>query len=111
MKFDTTSLPHIDRYFVGADRVMKRLADIADQSTLMMPVKYPPYNIKKIDETRYVIELAVAGFGKSEIDIELQEGKLSIQGKSTRLNPLNISGRGLLSEDSNVNSLSLTMSK
>ena len=81
MKFDTTSLPHIDRYFVGADRVMKRLADIADQSTLMMPVKYPPYNIKKVDEDRYVIEMAVAGFGKSEIDIELQEGLLRITGK------------------------------
>ena len=81
MKFDTTSLPHIDRYFVGADRVMKRLADIADQSTLMMPVKYPPYNIKKVDENRYVIELAVAGFGKADIDIELQECLLSIRGK------------------------------
>jgi len=71
----------MDRYFVGADRVMRKLADIADQSAQMMPVKYPPYNIKKIDETRYVIEMAVAGFGKSEIDIELQEGKLSIHGK------------------------------
>ena len=81
MKFDTTSITHMDRYFVGADRVMKRLADIADQSTLMMPIKYPPYNIKKVDENRYVIEMAVAGFGKSEIDIELQEGKLSILGK------------------------------
>jgi molecular chaperone IbpA len=81
MKFDTTSIPHMDRYFVGADRVMKRLADIANQSTQMMPVKYPPYNIKKVDENRYVIELAVAGFGKTDIDIELQEGKLSIQGK------------------------------
>ena len=81
MKFDTVNLPHMDRYFVGADRVMKRLADIADQSTQMMPIKYPPYNIKKVDESRYVIELAVAGFAKSEIDIELQEGKLSIQGK------------------------------
>lgn len=81
MKFDTTSIPHMDRYFVGADRVMKRLADIANQSSQMMPIKYPPYNIKKVDETRYVIELAVAGFGKSEIDIELQEGLLRITGK------------------------------
>jgi len=81
MKFDTTMIPQMDRYFVGADRVMKRLADIADQSSQMMPIKYPPYNIKKVDETRYVIELAVAGFGKSEIDIELQEGLLSIRGK------------------------------
>ena len=81
MKFDTTSLPQWDRYFVGADRVMKRLADIADQSSQMMPIKYPPYNIKKVDEDRYVIEMAVAGFGKSEIDIELQEGLLRITGK------------------------------
>jgi molecular chaperone IbpA len=79
MKFDT--IPNMDRYFVGADRVMKRLADIADQSAQMMPIKYPPYNIKKVDENRYVIELAVAGFGKADIDIELQEGKLSILGK------------------------------
>ena len=79
MKFDT--IPNMDRYFVGADRVMKRLADIADQSAQMMPIKYPPYNIKKVDEDRYVIELAVAGFGKADIDIQLQEGMLSIQGK------------------------------
>lgn len=81
MKFNTTNLADFDRYFVGADRVMKRLSDIADQSAQMMPIKYPPYNIKKVDEDRYVIELAVAGFGKSEIDIELQEGLLSIRGK------------------------------
>lgn len=80
MRFDTTSLPHIDRYFVGADRVMKKLADIADQSVTMMPNKYPPYNIKKVDEDRYVIEMAVAGFGKADLDIELQEGKLKIKG-------------------------------
>jgi len=81
MKFDTVNLPHMDRYFVGADRVMKRLADIADQSAQMVPIKYPPYNIKKVDENRYVIELAVAGFGKTDIDIELQEGTLSVRGK------------------------------
>ena len=81
MKFDTTSMPQWDRYFVGSDRVLKKLAEIADQSTQMLPIKYPPYNIKKVDENRYVIELAVAGFGKSEIDIQLQEGLLSIHGK------------------------------
>ena len=87
MKFDTVNLPHMDRYFVGADRVMKKLADIADQSAHMVPVKYPPYNIKKVDENRYVIEMAVAGFGKTDIDIELQEGMLSIQGKCETPDP------------------------
>ena len=50
-KFDHTfaQIPNIDRYFVGADRVMKKLADIADQSVQVVS-KYPPYNIKKVDE-------------------------------------------------------------
>lgn len=81
-KFDHTfaQLPNMDRYFVGADRVMKKLANIADESVQIVS-KYPPYNIKKVDEDRYVIEMAVAGFGKSEIDIELQESKLKVTGK------------------------------
>lgn len=81
-KFDHTfaQIPNIDRYFVGADRVMKKLADIADESVHVV-TKYPPYNIKKVDEDRYVIEMAVAGFGKTDLDIELQEGKLRINGK------------------------------
>ena len=80
-KFDHTfaQLPNMDRYFVGADRVMKKLADIADQSVQVVS-KYPPYNIKKVDEDRYVIEMAVAGFGKNELDIELADSKLKISG-------------------------------
>lgn len=80
-KFDHTfaQLPNMDRYFVGADRVMKKLADIADQS-VQVATKYPPYNIKKVDEDRYVIEMAVAGFGKGDLDIELADSKLKISG-------------------------------
>lgn len=40
---------------------------------------YPPYNIRKIDEYRYVIELALAGFSKDDLDIELAEGTLTIK--------------------------------
>ena len=81
MKFDHTfaQFPNMDRYFVGADRVMKKLTDIADQSVEVIS-KYPPYNIKKVDEDRYVIEMAVAGFGKTDLDIELADGKLKVSG-------------------------------
>ena len=41
---------------------------------------YPPYNIKKIDEEHFVIEMAVAGFGKQNLDIELKEDTLTISG-------------------------------
>lgn len=43
---------------------------------------YPPYNIKKLKDDKYVIEMAVAGFGKSDIEIQLEGTKLVIQGST-----------------------------
>jgi molecular chaperone IbpA len=41
---------------------------------------YPPYNIVKTDENKYCIEMAVAGFGKNNLDIEVANGTLTIKG-------------------------------
>ena len=41
---------------------------------------YPPYNIRKTGDNTYTIELAVAGFGQSEIDIEIDGGRLVVRG-------------------------------
>jgi len=43
--------------------------------------KYPPHNILKLDDYRYIVELAVAGFSKEEIDITVNDGKLVIKGE------------------------------
>ena len=40
---------------------------------------YPPYNIRKINDTDYVIELAIAGFGKKDIEVKSQENTLTIK--------------------------------
>jgi len=42
--------------------------------------KYPPHNIIKLDEYNYVVELAVAGFSKKEIDITITKDSLIIKG-------------------------------
>ena len=42
---------------------------------------YPPYNIEIIDENRYAITLAVAGFDQSELDIQVERGVLTVRGK------------------------------
>jgi molecular chaperone IbpA len=47
----------------------------------MIP-NYPPYNLKKVDDNKYVIEVAVAGFAKSDIEITLEDDKLIIKGES-----------------------------
>lgn len=69
----------LDKYFVGfdslVDRVQKAHADITKQIT-----NYPPYNIRKTGENTYQIELAVAGFGQQDIEVELAENKLVIKG-------------------------------
>lgn len=70
-----------DRFFIGYDKIAGKLAEVTDQSVKLMQ-NYPPFNIKKVDENRYVIELAVAGFGKQDIDIEFVEGKLFVRGKT-----------------------------
>jgi molecular chaperone IbpA len=42
---------------------------------------YPPYDIEVLDDERYAITLAVAGFEKSELDIQVEKGVLTVRGK------------------------------
>lgn len=70
----------IDRFFVGFDEQWNRLQKLHDDVTKNIP-NYPPYNIRKNDENHYTIELAVAGFGQQDIDIEMVDGKLIVRGE------------------------------
>lgn len=71
----------LDKFFVGYDRVFDRLREFHDEATKNIP-NYPPYNIKKTEENKYVIEMAVAGFGKQDIEIETEGDKLIIKGNA-----------------------------
>ena len=70
---------NFDKFFVGADKVIQNLAKAHDAYAKAIP-GYPPYNIVKVDEDKYVIEMAVAGFGKNNIDIELANNTLTVKG-------------------------------
>ena len=70
-------------YAVGFDRVfdtLNRYAGSEVQST-----GFPPYNIRKEGDYNYVIEMALAGFGKEDIQVEVAENTLSI--RSVKENP------------------------
>ena len=71
----------MDKFFVGFDDQLNRLAKIHDDVTKNIP-NYPPYNIKKTGDNNYVIELAVAGFAKQDIEIEFADDKLIIKGNT-----------------------------
>jgi molecular chaperone IbpA len=68
-----------DKFYVGFDDQFNRLAKVHDDLTKSIP-NYPPYNIKKVDDNKYVIELAVAGFGKQDVELELAGDKLIVRG-------------------------------
>jgi molecular chaperone IbpA len=70
-----------DKFFVGFDDQFNRIAKMHDDLTKNIP-NYPPYNIKKTGDNTYVIELAVAGFAKQDIEIELADGKMLIKGNT-----------------------------
>jgi len=68
-----------DKFFVGFEDHAKQLQSLHADLTKNIP-NYPPYNIRKNAENSYTIEIAVAGFGESEIDIEIDGGKLIVKG-------------------------------
>ena len=63
-------------FTVGFDSLLDRL------QTLELDVpNYPPYNIRKIDELKYSIDLALAGFGKKDVSINYADNSLTIKSK------------------------------
>jgi|TARA_Y100001972_G_scaffold22204_1_gene26678 molecular chaperone IbpA len=47
--------------------------------TVKQPTSYPPYNINKLDDFNYQIEMALAGFSKSDIEVKTVDGQLTIK--------------------------------
>ncbi len=82
-----------DRFYVGFDEVAKKLNAAASQAQAVA-AKYPPYNLKKIDENKYTIELAVAGFAKQDLEIEIVDDKLIIKGNTTSGEPAEQDSKG-----------------
>jgi len=74
LNYDFTPL---SRSFIGFDR----MAGLIDNAAKLSGTgSYPPYNIAQISDDEYLIELAVAGFGDTDLTIETHENVLSIIG-------------------------------
>jgi molecular chaperone IbpA len=74
-RFDTTAL---NRALVGFDRIFDNFESrFANQ----INSNYPPYNIIKINENLYSVTVAVAGFGKDDVTVSIDQDQLIITGK------------------------------
>jgi molecular chaperone IbpA len=76
-RFDTSAL---NRALIGFDQLFN---DVERRFANQVQTNYPPYNVLKHDENNFEIEIAVAGFDKGDISIEVDQDQLIIKG--TRL--------------------------
>jgi len=81
---------------VGFDRLFSTLDEF---DTLFLEGKkastYPPYNIVKTNDTNYAIEIAIAGFSRSDLDIKTETNKLTITGSTKEVDGKEYLHRGI----------------
>ena len=68
------------RSAIGFDR----LAQLLDGQTVDAQPSYPPYNIELVADDKYLITMAVAGFDRSELELEVERDTLKITGRKQR---------------------------
>jgi len=74
---------HLRPVTVGYDNVFDHFERMFDDDfrTLQSVPTFPHYNIVKTDKNKYDIEIALAGYNKKDIEVNLEEGVLSIKSK------------------------------
>jgi len=82
----TNIFDHFDRnlltpYAVGFDRVFDRLDHYVANQSRMTPTGFPPYNIRRDGDYKYVIEMALAGMSKDDLEVEVADQNLAGQGR------------------------------
>lgn len=78
-RITTDSLSPLFKASVGFDKIVN---EFFNEPQFNNSTGYPPYNISKDEEGVYEVTLALAGFKKDDIDIELEDGTLKITGES-----------------------------
>ena len=71
----------LTRSMLGFERMFDDVEKLLSMDIEKTVSNFPPHNILKLDESRYVVELAVAGFSKDEIEITVEEGTLIVKGE------------------------------
>lgn len=76
-RFDTNALSQLNRALIGFDRIFNDFENRHINST----TNYPPYNVVKHSDDSFEIEVAVAGFTKEDITVEVDQDQLKIKGQ------------------------------
>ena len=81
-----------DPFFIGFNRELERLHTVHNLATRQA---YPPYDIVKLNEDRYKLSLAVAGFSKDDINVSVDNGTLIVKGELVEVADAEIVHKGI----------------
>ncbi len=66
-----------DPFFIGFNRELERFGNLHKVNSQ----SYPPYDLLKLDEDKYKLSIAVAGFTKADIKVSVDNGTLVVKGE------------------------------
>ena len=92
-RYDLMDFDPFRNYTIGFDKIFDSLLEVSKINT----TNFPPYNIRKLGDGKYEIELALAGFTKDDIKIEVKEGTLSVSAKKEEKDSDNLVHQGIAS--------------
>jgi molecular chaperone IbpA len=78
---DIYNFHRLNPFTIGFNEVFDELEKHTKQLTKAAQ-SFPPYNIKQVSDNKYIIEMAVAGFAKTDIEVTLEGNKLVVEGKA-----------------------------
>lgn len=67
----TLNLPDLHRHFVGFDDIFEDI----NRAYMSKQDNYPPYNILRLEDMHFLVEIAVAGFRETELDVESRQNE------------------------------------
>ncbi len=91
--YDLINFDPFKNFSIGFDRMFDSLNEVSKINTS----NFPPYNIRKIKDGKYQVEMALAGFSKSDIKCELQDGILTVVAKKEQKDSDNLIHQGIAS--------------
>jgi molecular chaperone IbpA len=68
-------------FSIGFDDMFEQFENMLGNGALTMQSNYPPYNIRKTEKDNYVIEVALAGFNKNDVEVEFEDNLLTVRTK------------------------------
>jgi molecular chaperone IbpA len=69
-----------DPFFIGFNREVERLSRIHSHAT---HATYPPYNVIQVEDDKFSIEIAVAGFTKTDLEVSVKDQTLIVKGETS----------------------------